>query len=795
MRKTKIIGIFLALLLSIFSFPTAFADSESFSLYVSPTGNDQNDGTLENPLATIKGARDKIRKIKETDGLPKGGITVYFRDGEYSFFEKEEIENVSKYTYSYGTVFGERDSGTAESPIKYCAYPNEKPIFTGGFRVENSKFSTETLSNGTSVEKFNVKNFLKEKLGREIALEEYCYFAKDAYDLNSYSGRVMYSLDKNENLHVARYPNKVAWKYEENPITQYMKTGTILSTTKDNVTFNYSDDRIFQCADTDDVWIIGLFSSIFYQREAKVAEIDKNAKTIKTLTVPDGGIKDNKEFFVCNVLNELDTKNEYYVSKDGDFYVFDTDFEYLNIPVSDVTYMLACKNASNITFQNINFENSKGSGFYVRGGENIVIDGCDFYNFCNNAVVIGEETENNYTLFRNSKWDQSSWELFYGLTDEEKITKQIEYQSTPDKSVAVRGKNHGIKNSTVKNTGLSSVIVSGGNFYVNEESGYFVENCDISFSGVNKRTYEPALRFANTFGVSVKNNVISHNSANAIGGYISKGVIENNDIFDNLSDSYDMGVIYLNYIMPVMDLNINNNYIHDTPSETEITDSLSTVSQRSAIAFDNSYGSGAKITNNIIKNIPRGIWSMGCETAVNNVFIDCFDPICNSSYNGKNYWYIDSIEGGNKDDFFADANESMYKEGLSFMKTWSYFEKGEAGDKIKAEWQEKYPEMTAWIEIVTNQIHKGKKFFNFHHNLFVNTYGYWSNKTEIPGAIPTATAEELNNLYIPRSDSNVYATTTNFFKDYENNNFDFTYSAKVRFGFEDIDFDNIGNVK
>lgn len=827
MRKIKIIGILLTALLLLSAFPTAYAENTTRFLYVAPNGNDENEGTLENPLATIKGARDKIRTIKENSGLPEGGVTVYLRGGEYSVFDYETKDRPDKVEYTYGTFFTDEDSGTQNSPVKYCAYEDEKPVFTGGFKVSADNFSTETLSNGTTVKTFDVKAFLTEKLGREHTLEEYYPLTNnDGYGTGqaAYRGRIMYSLDKGENLHIARYPNKKEGLYPENPLTEYLKFGAVQ--TRDGVaTFAYTDDKISEYAETDDVWVSGLFKQVFWQTELPVQKIDSANKTITT-AVPPNGIVENKEFFVFNVLNELDQKGEYYVSKDGKFYVYDTDFEYLNIPVSDVSFMLACKDASYITFQNIAFENSRQNAIYIRGGQNVVIDGCDFYNFCGNGVVIGESSGGNVVaVFRGI--DDSFFKNIADKTDDEKIAYQYANEIQDSKGIDVRGKNHGIKNSVVKNTGFSSVVLSGGNLYRNEECGYFVENCDLSFAGVNKRTYEASVCCNGVYGAKITKNNLSHNSSSAINGYITKGEISYNNIFDNLSDSYDMGVIYINYITPVFDLTIDHNYFHDTLPEHEITGKESPQSQRSAIAFDNSYGTGTKITNNIIENIPKGIFAMGGETVENNIFIDCFFPIDYGTYDGSGYWDIpdstsednstangstdstseesitangstdsNSTDNGStfdRDNFFSDENaQYLYKAGIPAMRTWPYFLSGEKGDEIRQQWKTNYPDFTNWIEIVTNQKHNGKLFYKYDHNLFVNTCGYWYIRTRFIGSQHIAKSEDLDGLYDSRNDSNVYSISPKCFVDYQNDNFDLTYSAKVRYGINTVDLTNVG---
>ncbi len=97
--------------------PTAF--------YVAPNGNDAWSGTLaesnaggtDGPLATLTGARGKLRQQK---GLGKldGPACVQLRGGDYFVTEP--------------AAFVAEDSGTAEAPITYEAYPGETPVIHGG---------------------------------------------------------------------------------------------------------------------------------------------------------------------------------------------------------------------------------------------------------------------------------------------------------------------------------------------------------------------------------------------------------------------------------------------------------------------------------------------------------------------------------------------------------------------------------------------------------------------------------------------------------------------------------------
>ena len=126
----------LTLLLSIMAVGLSVAAETDADFFVSPKGSDSWSGTLaepdeagtDGPFATLAGARDAVRKLKQEK---KGDIVVLIRGGTYQL--KETV------------VFGLQDSGAADSTITYAAYPDETPVFSAGKEIEGWKKLTEDL--------------------------------------------------------------------------------------------------------------------------------------------------------------------------------------------------------------------------------------------------------------------------------------------------------------------------------------------------------------------------------------------------------------------------------------------------------------------------------------------------------------------------------------------------------------------------------------------------------------------------------------------------------------------------
>jgi len=101
---------------------------QPYTLYVAVDGNDRWSGRLaaptadhnDGPFATLARARDAIRALK-AQGHLQLPVHVLVRGGKY-FLDQP-------------LMLGPEDSGTRRYPVCYQAFPNEKPILSGGRRI------------------------------------------------------------------------------------------------------------------------------------------------------------------------------------------------------------------------------------------------------------------------------------------------------------------------------------------------------------------------------------------------------------------------------------------------------------------------------------------------------------------------------------------------------------------------------------------------------------------------------------------------------------------------------------
>jgi hypothetical protein len=137
-------------------------------IFVSPTGDDTGDGSIDNPLKTLTAARDMADKRK-ANGKP---VTVYLRAGTYYLSAPVEL--------------GPTNSGTATAPITYAAYGSEKPVISGGIKVT----PTWTTSSGSIKVATIEKNLKVDQLflnGKRQILARYPNYNANTKILDGYA--------------------------------------------------------------------------------------------------------------------------------------------------------------------------------------------------------------------------------------------------------------------------------------------------------------------------------------------------------------------------------------------------------------------------------------------------------------------------------------------------------------------------------------------------------------------------------------------------------------------------------
>ena len=268
-------------------------------LYVAPDGKDAWSGRTarvdpdgpDGPFATLGRARDEIRRIRQANGLPAGGITVHLRGGVYPLTETFALT--------------EQDSGTKDRPITYRAYRDESVRLMGGRRVTGWQRVTDEKVRGRLDPAARDHVVWTDVKGQGITDFGHPVAAGVRFEL-FFAGKPM---------QLARWPDsgfvEIVDVVGGQPITVHGRKGDKIGK------FTYADDRPRGWADEDEIWLHGYWFWNWSDAFQKVESIDVERRVIATVPpYHNYGYRKGGRYYALNLLAELDVPGEFYGSSD-----------------------------------------------------------------------------------------------------------------------------------------------------------------------------------------------------------------------------------------------------------------------------------------------------------------------------------------------------------------------------------------------------------------------------------------------------------------------------------------------
>lgn len=359
-------------------------------IYVSPSGNDQNDGSKSSPLKTIDAARQKARQLKSSGEK----IQVVIEEGEY------ENQTVS---------FTKEDSGTSrEEPISYVSYGAK---FTGTKKVPASAFK--------KLDDYNMKSRLRASASDNVLcadLSELGFTEKDVDFLSEFVEGDMapvigvYVDKKRQTL--ARYPNEGYML-----IDSVQEEGGARRWGRDKykgAIFTQNNDNLSHWENAKNAYMAGYISSEYWAEWAKIKSVNGTEHQVELSIWTQYGVKEQHKWFITNLIEELDIPGEFYI-EDMKLYLYpdedfneDTEIEIAvqKDPVINISgaenlefdgfdifgiagYGIYTENTNNVTIKNCDISHVKENGIYG-SGKNLTIDGCDVYNIYDTGIYIAD---------------------------------------------------------------------------------------------------------------------------------------------------------------------------------------------------------------------------------------------------------------------------------------------------------------------------------------------------------------------------------------------------------------------
>ncbi len=529
------------------------------TIFVSENGSDNKIGNESEPLATLKGARDRVRSLRQ-NGYD-GDIDVVFGGGRY-YFDK-------------GVSFDENDLSGAKTVYK--AAPGERVVFTGGIRLDPLQMQRTTDAAVLNRVKENVRDNLYE-----INLTEqgfpYSLAEDDAAQptISELFGKIEYPAfyaDGNEQQ-LAQWPNGQG---------NYAEYGYVSADT-----FSYADDEPSLWTGAKDWWVGGYLSRDFDYIRTPAASVDAQAKTVTVSTREDAGItvKQNPSLFVrkswrwkaFNLLEELDMPTEWYIDKDTMklYYYMPDSMKNASFEISALkNAMISITDNDGISFEGITFESTRGAAIEACGVKNVSVKNCDFRNIGTYGINIygtkEAETDKNY-------WQRQNIDAAYGCR---------------------------IEDCRFDNIGGSAIILDGGNVDTLKKGNNVIEN-NLFFKCSQKIKAREAI-LVKGCGNSVLHNNISRADFQAIRHYGNDHLIKYNEIHDVIQETDDCGAIYGGRNTLQRGTETAYNYIHDIKGTY-----IPTYAHKPAIYWDDNQ-TGMYAHHNIINNAYINVYTNGID--------------------------------------------------------------------------------------------------------------------------------------------------------------------------------------
>lgn len=593
--------------------------------FVSASGTPNGTGIIDNPFNSWEQAQSAIRRLKNRDAYPEGGVTVTFRGGTY---------------FTDGIVLDDKDSGISTAPVTWRSYPGESVTFTGGDQLNGESFYVSDDPRIPESAKGKVYVCSLDELGIEgygtlpVTGHSQYYLNQKGWGGGGYYPLLTYN---GKSFRIARYPN-----LEEG----YAKIGTIYNygfvgdkneepdAQMVGMSFSISSidsariERWSQAAKSGNLWAFGYWFYDWSDLTTPVASVDALNKSIITvLASPMGatGIRYGQPYYVYNLLEELDEPGEwFYDQESGELFLYPPQDEPIEDAKIEMVFkrktLFSIKDAENITVQGFTFENVRGDGVTVSNSEHILLKNCVIKNVSGNGLGInGTEIE--------------------------------------------------ARHCTVEHVGARGIGVSGGNMETLVPSGNLISDCVVrDFATLNKMM-TPGI-YVDGVGQTIRNNLVEDGPQIGIRFGGNDHLIEYNIVRNVMKESSDGGAIYAGQSTTARGTVVRKNVIQNIATDRTTGHGIY------GVYLDGRF-SGTTVKENVFSHIGNSVIG---GTAVfnhggrNNTIIDNIitDTLCGITFAAV----VDQIPSEDTSEFESIVTNPAYAKYPNFtnMLTDDYFE-------------------------------------------------------------------------------------------------------------------------
>lgn len=338
-------------------------------IFVSPLGDDRNNGAKDSPVQSIERAVELARALSKNEKL------ISFSEGEY------KLSNLTLSKEDSGIVF----------------YAENNAVINGGITLDADDFKTYR----DNIKMLDLKSYgvTADEIGDVRAFGQFNTSEKYGERGSSYCELFC----DNERMTLSRYPNA----------GEYLKTGEITDNgdskeiyTKDGTqqidgweelknprggTFKADKavtDRVKSWTASPDIWMFGYFQYDWADSTTPLKEAGDGALTTKYASVY--GFKEDMPYYFFNIFEELDAQNEWYIDKESLilYFIPPENFENKTIELSLSTEnLITLESAEDIEFDGVTLTGTRANA--IKGtGNNIAVKNCTVRNTGEDAVNI-----------------------------------------------------------------------------------------------------------------------------------------------------------------------------------------------------------------------------------------------------------------------------------------------------------------------------------------------------------------------------------------------------------------------
>ncbi|MCU0917655.1 MAG: right-handed parallel beta-helix repeat-containing protein, partial [Planctomycetes bacterium] len=490
------------------SLPMNQAGWAATDFYIAPSGNDQWSGRLaspraganDGPFATLSRAREAIRALKESTGLPEGGVTVWIAAGTYALEQ--------------GLDLTAADSGAAGKPIIYRAAAEGQVRITGGKSVTGWR----KVQDDAILARFDpaAREHVLEADLKGQGVTDYGTFRSRGFGRSTVPATLELFL-QDRPMTLAQWPNDGFEKIAGTPDAVRDEHGGTLG--KLPAGFHYEGDRPRRWADSNDIWIHGYWAYDWANSYEHIASLDKEKRLIKT-SPPHGnyGFRKGQRFYFLNILEELDQPGEWYLDRATGLLYF---WPPAPLREDTVTVSLAQKplirvrDASHVQIRGLTLEGGRADGVQITGGSHNLIADCTIRDMGNSGITIDG------------------------------------------------GTGHGVVNCVIYQAGDGGIALTGGDRRTLTPAQHYATNNHIHHVARWSRCYAPAIAMSGV-GIQASNNLIHDHPHCAILFWGNEHTIERNEIHHVCLETGDVGAIYTGRDYTFRGNVIRHNFIHHT---------------------------------------------------------------------------------------------------------------------------------------------------------------------------------------------------------------------------------------